>query len=81
MPVKEHSEMLSKEFLLATQQADHPKHCDLNAPPPDRVMKKTLRSSYRQSILDLIPEELVGVDAARYKSILKTINSLSVMGR
>ena len=79
MPVREHNEMLSKQYLLATQQADHPNHCDLDAPPPDRLMKKTLRSSYGQSILDLIPEGEAGVDAARYKTALKTIHSLSVM--
>ena len=45
--------MLSQQFLLSTNQANHPNHGDLKAAPP-RLMKPTLRSSYGSTILPLI---------------------------
>jgi hypothetical protein len=33
MPVKDHNEMLSQQFLLATQKPNHPNYIDLNATP------------------------------------------------
>ena len=47
MPVQQHNEMLLKQFLLATQQADHPKHCDLDAAPPDREPAPEIHQSER----------------------------------
>ncbi|MCP3662454.1 MAG: hypothetical protein GY696_08175 [Gammaproteobacteria bacterium] len=34
MKVKDHCEMLSKQFLLATQKCEHPNRVDLSLPPP-----------------------------------------------
>ncbi|MCP3666232.1 MAG: hypothetical protein GY696_27660 [Gammaproteobacteria bacterium] len=39
MKVRPHCEMLSKQFLLATQKPNHPNKVDLSAPPPRRQMK------------------------------------------
>ena len=49
MPVKEHSKLLSKQFLLATQQPDHPNKCDLDH-VPERIMKATLVSEFEKDV-------------------------------
>ena len=49
MPVKEHSELLSKQFLLATQKLDHPNQCDLEH-VPERKMKETLVTRFKEDV-------------------------------
>ena len=49
MPVKEHSELLSKQFLLATQKPDHPNQCDLDH-VPERIMKETLVTRFKEDV-------------------------------
>ena len=75
MPVKEHCEMLSKQFLLSTQRPNHPNRVNLDDPPPPRQMKKTLQSKYGEDIKGLsypdLPEDV-------YKSKLKEIHTSSV---
>ncbi len=38
MKVKEHCQMISKQFWLATQKSNHPDKIDLSEPPPQRQM-------------------------------------------
>ena len=45
MLVKEHNEMLSKQFLLSAMRQQHPNHGDITN-KPRRLMKKTLVSEY-----------------------------------
>ncbi len=75
MKVRAHSEMLSKQFLLATQKPTHPNKVDLSAPPPPRQMKQTLSSRFGPEIRQLsrpdIPED-------EYKGKLKQIHTKSV---
>ena len=47
LPVKEHSEMLTKQYLLSMHTEDHPNHHLLHFPRPPRDKRK--------SILDYIP--------------------------
>ena len=47
LPVKEHSEMLTKQYLLSMHTEDHPNHHLLHLPRPPRDKRK--------SILDYIP--------------------------
>jgi hypothetical protein len=76
MPVKSHCQMLSKQFLLATQLPNHPNSCNLNDPRPPRTMKQTLRTRHGNYVLNKIPEE--GLNTDNYKSILKSIHTESV---
>ena len=75
MKVRPHCEMLSKQFLLATQKPNHPNRVDISAPPPSRQMKRTLSSRFGAEIRQMsrpdLPEE-------EYKLKLKQIHTNSV---
>ena len=51
--VRPHCEMLSKQFLLATQKPDHSNRIDLNAPATGRQMNETLQSKFGAEIKKL----------------------------
>ena len=74
MPVKAHCEMISKQYLLATQKTNHPNRVRLDIPPP-RQMKKTLVSKFGNEIEDIsypdLPDDV-------YKQQLKYIHTKSV---
>lgn len=55
LPVREHAEMVSKQYLLTCTQRDHPCHNILDAPDPPRNMKNTLMSKFRGVIQRLVP--------------------------
>ena len=75
MKVKDHCEMLSKQFLLATQKREHPNRVDLSLPPPPRQMKRTLTSRFGADIRQMsypdLPEDM-------YKKRLKQIHTSNV---
>ena len=75
MKVKDHCNMLSKQFLLATQKPAHPNRVNLSLPPPPRQMKHTLASRFGAEVSQLstpdLPEE-------EYKIKLKQIHTTSV---
>ena len=75
MPVKAHCEMISKQFLLATQKTNHPNRVRLDEPPPPRQMKNTLVSKFGNEVRDIsyfdLPEDV-------YKKKLKFIHTKSV---
>ncbi len=75
MKVKPHCEMLSKQFLLATQKPHHPNRVDLTRPPPSRQMKKTLVSRYGAEIRQMSQPDLPETE---YKRKLKAIHTSSV---
>jgi hypothetical protein len=75
MPVKEHCEMLSKQFLLATQKPDHPNRVQLNGYPPPRQMKETLVSKYGAEISKISTPDM---NDTIYKQKLKSIHTSSV---
>ena len=76
MPVQDHCNMLSKQFLLQTQLEDQPNSIDLTAQPTERTMKKTLSSRFGNEISNMIPPE--GLDTDTYKRELKNIHTMSV---
>ena len=76
MPVKEHCQMLSKQFLVQTQLPNHPNNCSLYQTKPPRIMKRTLLTEYGSEVLDKIPNE--GLNSENYKSTLKSIHTESV---
>ena len=75
MPVKEHSEMLSSQYLLKTQLPNHPVHLNLAEPPPPnfRQMKTTVQDKHKNEILNILPAE--GLNQDNYKPILKRIHT------
>ena len=75
MKVRPHCEMLSKQFLLATQRPNHPNKVDLSNPPPPRQMKETLMSKFGKEIKDISTPDLPDVD---YKKKLKLLHTESV---
>ena len=75
MQVRQHCEMLSKQFLLATQKSGHPNKVDLNSPPPPRQMKQTLKSKFGKEVKNISRPNLPEAD---YKSRLKVIHTKSV---
>ena len=75
MPVKEHCEMLSKQFLMNSQNPNHPNNIDLHE-KSQRNIKKTLVSRFGTEISNLIPQ--TGVNDDNKKTLLKTIHTDSV---
>ena len=74
MKVQPHCEMISKQFLLATQKKDHPNKTDLKRPPPPRQMKETLTSKFGKEVKPLAKN----LTDENYKTKLKTIHTRSV---
>ncbi|MCP4055272.1 MAG: reverse transcriptase family protein [Mesoflavibacter sp.] len=75
MKVKPHCDMLSQQFLLATQRPDHPNRIDLTAPPPPRQMKKTLASTFGDKIKRIsVPD----ISDDQYKKRLKDVHTSCV---
>ena len=72
MPVRDHCEMVSKQFLLATSKAEHPNHSNSTSTPP-RTMRETLNTRFSKNILPLIPEN--GTDISSYRSGIQRINT------
>ena len=75
MPVKDHCQMLSKQFLLSTQRPNHPNRTNLAPPPPRRKMKKTLITEFGPQINSISTPDL---SDKIYKSKLKQIHTESV---
>ena len=78
MPVRDHMEMLAKQFLLSTQLVQHPNQCPLPGPPPERLMRHTLRTRYGAEVAEYIPEGETVLQSTRYKSGLTDIHTRSV---
>lgn len=72
MPVRDHCEMLSKQFLLATQLPDHPNRVDLTEQRPDRLMKSTLQSKHGEYVKSITTD---GHSQAQHKARLKMIHT------
>ena len=75
MPVKDHCEMLSKQFLLNTQNPNHPNQINLQE-KPSRITKDTLESRFGSEISNLLPE--TGVNDDNKKQLLRRIHTESV---
>lgn len=52
MPVKAHSQILAKQFLLVSTKPDHPNNANIIAAPPLLEARKTL---YSNEIKPLVP--------------------------
>ena len=65
MPVKEHCDKITEQFLLATLKPGHPNKINLNAPPPPRLMRNTLKEQFAANIQHMVNED--GISGAEYK--------------
>ena len=78
MPVKEHNEMLTKQFLLAAQKPDHPNHASLHLNQPQHTRKT------RDTILTRFDAEIrlktnnAPIDTQQYKRLLNQIHTEEV---
>ena len=73
-PFKEHCQMLSKQFLLATQQDSHPNNINHINYNPARLMKNILTLQHDNYIRPLIRPG----NPQHYKFLLKPIHTKSV---
>ena len=73
LPVKEHCELITEQFLLATQQPSHPNHHQIPTEPPPRIMRKTLDLKHGNSIRAMLRDEVL--EDTRYKVKLKQIHT------
>ena len=76
MPVRDHCEMLAKQYLLATQVRNHPSPVNLSSPPPPRLMKRTLKTKFGKEIKNMTKGRKI--DSVKYKADLKKIHTSSV---
>ena len=76
MPVKEHCEMLSRQFLLGSARPSHPNHKNMQE-APKRLMKHTLATRFKDDVLPLTTDGIT--DEPNYKKGLKTIHCNSVL--
>ena len=68
--------MLSKQFLLATTQQSHPNACNLDDPPPPRLMRKTLASKFGKDVADFSVSNLDRKSAAKQVKLhMKSIHT------
>ena len=76
LPIKAHSEMLTKQFLAACHLPGHPGHKHLGLPPPPRNL------SHYHTLLDYEPEaaQLIPrvVDMPAYKTAIKLLHTTTV---
>ena len=72
MPVKEHNEMLSQQFLLSTLKPSHPNNRPLDH-APERLMSHSLNTKFADSIRPLAPDG--AIDDQSYKEGLKKIHT------
>ena len=75
MPVKDHCNMLSKQFLLATQKPNHPNHCALDENVP-RLMKNSLTTKFGPYIQTMTNNQ--PIETQTYKILLKNIHTEAV---
>lgn len=77
LPVKEHCNMLSKQFLLTKHLPEHPNHRNLPPDTPlDRIMKKTLETNFGHEIRQMIPAN--GLNSDNLKSKINEIHTSTV---
>ena len=68
--------MISQQFLLSTQQANHPNHHQIRDTPPPRPMKQTLDMQHGSKVKQMTRDEVL--DENSYKTKLKQIHTKTV---
>ena len=74
MPLREHSELLTKQFLARCHLPEHPGKKHLDQPPPPRQMKTTLLS-HERDVKPLLPEP---TSPKTYKKAIKNLHTSAV---
>ena len=76
MPIKEHCELISKQFLLQTQKNQHPNFTDLTDTTPERPMKDSLHTRFGEEIKAKTGNRRL--EDQEYKRLLKDIHTTEV---
>ena len=75
LPVKEHSEMLSRQFLVGSYQKHRADHSTTKQNGP-RNIKPTLKDKYHEDIKDYLQDSSISKD--NYKVAIKKIHKRDV---
>jgi hypothetical protein len=78
LPVREHLDLLSSQYLLACHQKDHPGQRILAPIKPKRALKPTLFSAHRDKVLPLLENEDTPISREAYRGLLKTLHRQAV---
>ena len=78
MPVRDHCNMLSTQYLLRTQLPGHPNYTDLGRPPDNhfQLNRKTLSTEFGNKIKNMIPDNNLTEES--YKKLNKKIHTDAV---
>jgi hypothetical protein len=75
LPVKEHLELLSKQYLANTLQSFHPSHDLVTAPPEPRAhLKPSLQTKYGEALAPYLNEDGV-ILQINYKKVLNALHT------
>ena len=77
LPVREHCEMITKQYLAACHLPGHPGRKHLGRPPAPRPKKLTLLDRHKTELSNLIPNPQ-DFNEMEYKIILKSIHTQDV---
>ena len=72
MPVKNHCNMITEQFLPATQKPEHPNQINILSPRPLRAMKNINKESYSTNIQHLVQEDCIS--DVEYNKVLNSSN-------
>lgn len=76
IPVKQHNELLSKQYLLRCHLKDHPCHAIVNETLSPRSIKKSLVKVFTNDIAHKLPPD--GLDEESYKKGIKELHTEAV---
>ena len=77
LPVKEHSEMLSKQYMISMHQQHHPNRWQLTKPCSTRDIKKSLLHKHKKDIQVFVSPDQI-IDKKQCKQAQKAIHTSSV---
>jgi hypothetical protein len=71
LPVQDHLDMLSAQYLASSTQQEHPCHSVTTRPPPPRRMKETLATKHQNMVRPLLVQD-------NHKATIKAIHTVAV---
>ena len=76
MPVADHLDMLSAQYLASALRPSHPSHAVVTAPSGPRSMKATLQSKHQATVAPYLRNGVI--EPATYKQVIGKIHTSSV---
>ena len=77
IPVKPHSELLSKQFMRSVYQDTHPNNHHLTQPNPPRLMRTCILNKHKNEVNKYITPNVI-LDMAKYKEDIQNIHTETV---